>query len=165
MSFPFTLVILWNSAYTHFQTETSLSKRKKSSSLFCLMMHNYYYCNHFKFRQRWLDFDLYPVKNVIWIPMEIPCHFTSQIDGSLVQIDPKFHDYSMSFIQDLFVVRAQTWHGSWTSSSHGISMAFAKKMMGFPVRIWSHFRTRPNCRQSDMRKSVSHFLHGDYVNL
>jgi len=24
--------------------------------------------------------------------------------------------------------------------------------------IWSHFR--PNCRQKDMRKSQSHFLHG-----
>ena len=40
-------------------------------------------------------------------------------------------------------------------------MAFAKKMMGFPVRIWSHFRTKPNCRQRDMRKyKVSHFLQG-----
>ena len=37
--------------------------------------------------------------------MEIPCQFMSQIDGSLVQIDTKFHDYSMSFIQVLFVFR------------------------------------------------------------
>ena len=50
--------------------------------------------------------------------------------------------------------------GSWKSSSHGISMAFAKKMMGFPVRIWPHFRTKPNCRQYGMRKSLSHFLQG-----
>jgi len=40
-------------------------------------------------------------------------------------------------------------------------MAFAKKMMGFPVRIWSHFRIKPNCRQKDLRKyKVSHFLQG-----
>ena len=30
-----------------------------------------------------------------------------------------------------------------------ISIAFAKKMMGFPVRIWAH--SRPNCRQKDKR--------------
>ena len=29
-------------------------------------------------------------------------------------------------------IHAGTWHGFWTSSSHGISMAFVKKMMGFP---------------------------------
>ena len=38
-----------------------------------------------------------------WILMEIPCHFESQIDRSLVKIDSKFHDYSMSFIQVLSV--------------------------------------------------------------
>jgi len=43
----------------------------------------------------------------------------------------KFHDYSMSFIQVLFVFHAQTWHGFWTSSSHRISMALSKKMMEF----------------------------------
>ena len=64
--------------------------------------------------------------------MEIPCHFSSQIDDSLVKIDTKFHDYSMSFFQVLFVFHAQTRPGFWTSSSHGISMAFAKKTMGFP---------------------------------
>ena len=36
-----------------------------------------------------------PVKNVTWILMEIPCHFMSQIDGSLVDMDTKFHDHSM----------------------------------------------------------------------
>ena len=36
-----------------------------------------------------------PCKNLTWILMKIPCHFMSQIDGSLVQIDTKFHDYSM----------------------------------------------------------------------
>ena len=37
-------------------------------------------------------------------------------------------------------------------------MALARKMMGFPVRTWSHFRQ--NYRQRDMRKSISHFLQG-----
>jgi len=41
------------------------------------------------------------VKNMTWILLEIPFHFMSQIDGSLVQIDTKFRDYSMSFIQVL----------------------------------------------------------------
>ena len=95
--------------------------------------------------------------------MIIPRRFMSQIDGSLVQIHTKFHDYSMSFIQALFVFHAGTWHGFWTSSSHGISMVIAKKMMGFPSDF-VHFR--PNGRQNEMRKSVSHFLQGSlkYLN-
>ena len=103
-----------------------------------------------------------PVKNVIWALMEIPSHFTSsQIDGiSLVQIHTKFHHHTMSFIHAIFVLLAGTWHGFWTRSSHGISTAFAKKMMGFPVRLWSHFRTKPNCRQYGMGKPLSHFLQG-----
>ena len=44
-----------------------------------------------------------PLKNMTWILMEIPCHFISQIDGSLVQIHTRFHDYSMSSVQVLFV--------------------------------------------------------------
>ena len=43
------------------------------------------------------------VKNVTWILMKIPYHFMREIEGSLVQIDTKFHDYSMSFIQVVFV--------------------------------------------------------------
>ena len=31
----------------------------------------------------------------------------------------------------------ETWHGFWTSSSHGISTAFAKTMMGFPSNLVS----------------------------
>ena len=42
-------------------------------------------------------------ENMTWIPMEIPYHFMSQMDDGLVKIDTKFHDYSMSFIQVLFV--------------------------------------------------------------
>ena len=67
----------------------------------------------------------------------MPFLVTTRLGGGLVQIDTKFHDYSMSFIQVLFVFHATTWHGFWTSSSHGISMAFAKKMMGFPSDLVS----------------------------
>ena len=40
--------------------------------------------------------------------MQIPYRFMSQIDSSLVQIHAKFHDYSKSFMQVLFVVHART---------------------------------------------------------
>ena len=49
-----------------------------------------------------------PLKNMTGILMEIPCHFMSQIDSSLVQTVTKFHENSMSFIQVLFVFHAQT---------------------------------------------------------
>ena len=39
--------------------------------------------------------------------MEIPCHFMSQIDSKLVEIYTKFHEYSISFIQALFIFHAQ----------------------------------------------------------
>ena len=74
---------------------------------------------------------------------------TTRLGGGLVEIHIKFHDDSMSFIKVLFVFHAGTLYGLWISQSHVISMAFAKKMMGFPVRIRSHFRTKPNCRQKD----------------
>ena len=76
--------------------------------------------------------------------MENPCDIMSQIDRSLVEIDTKFHDYSMSFIQGLFVFHAGTWHGFWISSSHGISMAFPKKMMGFPSDLVSFLTKAPS---------------------
>ena len=61
----------------------------------------------------------------------------SQVDGNLVEIDTKFHDYFMSFIHVLFVFHAKTGYGFWTSSSHGISMEFAQKVMGFPSDLVS----------------------------
>ena len=77
------------------------------------------------------------------------------------QFGPNWHQIPWLFhLFRFYVFRAGTWHGVWTSSSHGISMAFAKRMMGFPVRIWSHFRTKPNCLQKDIRKCLSHFLQG-----
>ena len=99
-----------------------------------------------------------PVKNVTWILKEIPCYFMSQIDGSLVQIDTNFHDYAVSFIQVLLVYHAGTWHGFWTSSSHGNSMTFAKKMMGFPLD-WVSFSTKlPSKRHEEIR--VTFFKRG-----
>ena len=87
----------------------------------------------------------------------------SRIHGSLLKIHTKFHDDSMSIIHALFVFHAKTLYGFWTSSSHGISKAFAKKMAGFPSDLVS-FSMRPNCRQYGMRKyKVSHFLQGVYV--
>ena len=87
---------------------------------------------------------------------------TTRLGGSLSKSTPNSMISCHLFMKVLFVFHAGTWYGFWTSSSHGISMAFTKKMMGFPVRIWSHFRTKPNCRQKDMRKSLSHFLEGTW---
>ena len=63
----------------------------------------------------------------------------------------------MSFIQVLFVFHAGTGHGFWTSSDHGISMAFAKKMMGFPPDLVS-FSTKSQSKTYE--KIMSHFLQG-----
>ena len=78
--------------------------------------------------------------------MEIPSHFTSQIDGSLVEIDTEFHDYSITFIQVLFVFH----------SKHDMDFGHVR-VMEFPWhllrkcwdfhRILCHFR--PNYRQKD----------------
>ena len=109
---------------------------------------------------------MYPVKNVPGILMEIPCHVSSQIDGSLrlVQIHTKFHDYSMSFIQVLFVFHARTWHGFWTSSSHEIFVAFRKKMAGFPSDLVSFLTKLPSKRHEKIRVT---FFKGNccYYNL
>ena len=86
-----------------------------------------------------------------WILMKIPCHFMTQNDDSLVAIYTKFHDYSMSFIHVLFMFHAQTLYRFWTSSSHGISMAFAKKMMGFPSDLVSFSTKLPSKRHETIR--------------
>ena len=46
----------------------------------------------------WLAGYDYTVKDVTWILIEIPCHSMSQIDGSLVEIDTKFHVIYPGFI-------------------------------------------------------------------
>ena len=88
------------------------------------------------------------------------CIFLSQID--LVAVWSKSTPNSMTIpchLSRFYLSSMQkTWHGFWASSSHGISMEFAKKMMGFPVRIWSHFR--PNCPQKDKKETLPHFLQG-----
>ena len=70
--------------------------------------------------------------------MTIPCHLSRFYLFSMLE-----HDMDFGKVQVM-----------------AISMAFAKKMMGFPVRIWSHFGTKPSCRQKDKRKSPSHFVQG-----
>ena len=51
-----------------------------------------------------------PLKNVTWILMEISCHFLSQIDGSLVEIDTKLSKHSMSFVQVLLYLFSRQKH-------------------------------------------------------
>ena len=82
-----------------------------------------------------------------WILIETLCPFESQIDGSSVEIKTKFHDYSMSFMPVLSDFHA----GFLTRSSHGISMAFAKKMMGFPSDLVSFLTKLPSERHEEIR--------------
>ena len=58
----------------------------------------------------------------------------------------QFHVFYPGFI------RFPCWNMTWISDKF-------KSWWDFH-RIWSHFRTKPNCRQKVMRKSVSHFLQG-----
>ena len=80
------------------------------------------------------------------------------VDGSLFQLQTKFHDNSMSFIRVLFVFLAGTGHGFWTSSSHGISNAFAKKMMEAPPDLGS-FSTKLPSKRHDKIPAI--FATGD----
>ena len=88
----------------------------------------------------------FPCKNYCMDSQETSVSFsvTTRLGGRLVQIHTKFHDYSMSFIQILFVFHAGTLYGLWTSSSHRISMAFVKKMMGFPSDLVSFLTKLPS---------------------
>ena len=77
----------------------------------------------------------YPVKNVTYQDYHgnsMSFLVTTRLGSGLVQIHTKFHDHSMSFIQASCVYHAGAWHGFWTSSSHGLSMVFAKEMAEFP---------------------------------
>ena len=89
--------------------------------------------------------EVSPVTNLTWALMEIPCHFISQIDGSLVQIHTKFHDHSMSFFPVLFIFVLKL-DIDFTSSRRGIAMAFSKKMMGFPSDLISFSIKLPSKR-------------------
>ena len=68
--------------------------------------------------------------------MTIPCHLSRFYLFSMLG-----HDMDFGQVQ----VMVFSWH-------------LLRKMMGFPVRIWFNFR--PNCRQKDMRQSLSYFLQG-----
>ena len=76
-----------------------------------------------------------------WILIQIPYHLSRFYLFSMLE-----HD--MDFVQ--VQVMEFPWH-------------LPRKWWGFH-RIWSHFRTKPNCRQKNMRKSPSHFLQGIYHN-
>ena len=88
--------------------------------------------------------------------IEIPHHFiSSQIDGSLVQIHTKFHDYSMLFIQVLFVFHMPLHDMDFTEV----------QVMEFPWHDrendpldfigFSHFQ--PNCHQKDKKLRFTFF--------
>ena len=87
-------------------------------------------------------------------------HFT-RIDGSLIKIHKKFHDYSWRFVQVLFVFHGITWHGLCTCASHGVYMAFTKKMMGFPSDLMS-FLTK--LRSKRLEKIRVTFFTGWYLS-
>ena len=84
---------------------------------------------------------------------------TTRLGGGSVQIYIKFHEDSKSFIQVLFCFPCwnMTWILHFTSSNHGISMGFAKKMNGFPSDLESFSIKLPSKRHE---KTVLHFLQG-----
>ena len=69
--------------------------------------------------------------------MTIPCHLSRFYLFSMLE-----HDMDFGQVQ----VMEFPWH-------------LLRKWWDFH-RIWSHFRTKPNCRGKDMRKSLTHFLQG-----
>ena len=94
----------------------------------------------------WLEFS--------WKFYVMSCHKSTTVWFILPiwywhQILRLYHVISRGFFH------VKTWHGFWTSSSHGISMAFARKMMGFSSDLVS---LRPKYHQNDMNKSQSHFI-------
>ena len=122
-----------------------------------------------------------PVQNMTRILMTIPSHFMSQLDlvrwRFVIEIDTKFHDYSMSKclndIQVLFVICLPCWNMTWilhfTRSSHGISMAFAKKMMGFPSDLMPFLTKLPSIWHEKIHVTfltglVSNSLFTKYIN-
>ena len=70
---------------------------------------------------------------------------------NLIEIDTKLHDYSMSFMQILFGFHVKTWHVFCKSSNYGFSMAFAKKLIGFPSDLVSFSIKLPSKRHDKIR--------------
>ena len=92
---------------------------------------------------------------------------TTRLGGGLDKIDTKFYEYSMSFYPGFirFPWKNVTWISEfWTSSSHGISMAFPKKMMGFPSDLVSFLnQTKQPSKRLD--KIPVTFFTGKFMNL
>ena len=97
------------------------------------------------------------------MPFPITNRHKSQPSGpNPHQIPWLFHVIYPGFI--CFSCRNMTW----------ILDKFKVQVMEFPWhlprkwwdlhQIWCHFRTKPNCRQRDMKKSPSHFLQGYYLS-
>ena len=63
-------------------------------------------------------------------------HITNwrQLGQNPHKIPWRFHVFNPDIIN---IFHGKTWHGFWSSSSHGISMTFTKKMMGFPADLIS----------------------------
>ena len=86
--------------------------------------------------QIWRGFGPNCCRFVKWNGMEFPWESTSHF---------------LQGIQVWFVFHARTWHRFLTRSSHGISMAFVKKMMGFPSHLISFWTKRPSKRHEEIR--------------
>ena len=87
-------------------------------------------------------------------------YFMSQIDGSLVQIHTKFHDFSMLFIQVLFVFHMPKHDMDFTEVQVMVFPWHDRENDPLDFIEFSHFQ--PNCHQKDIRNCVSHFLQGWY---
>ena len=98
----------------------------------------------------------FPVKNVTWILEEISRHNSTwwQFGRNPHQIPSPYHVIYPGFIcfpcsnMARILKEVNFMEFSWH---------LLRKWWDFH-RIWSHFQ--PNCRQKDMRKSLSHFLRG-----
>ena len=79
--------------------------------------------------------------NFHWNSMSFHITNWRQFGPNPRQIPWPFHVIYSGFI---YFFMLKTWHGFWTS--HGISMAFAKKKMGFPSDLISFSTKRPSKR-------------------
>ena len=100
-----------------------------------------------------------PVKNVPYILMEIPRHFSSQLDLEAVWSKLTPNSMTIPCYLSRFYLLSMLKHDIGFGQVQVIQFPWhlPRKWWAFH-RIWCHFR--PNCRQKDMGKSVSHFLQG-----
>ena len=64
-----------------------------------------------------------------------------------------------------YVFHAETWHGFWTSSSHGIAMVFAKKMMEFSDLESFSTKLPPKRQSKRQRQNPCHIFHRVYIKI